>query len=199
MRLAIFFAAGLAFVAGAALAQQERREVAAHVHGRSVLRIAIEGAQIAMDFDAPGLDVVGFEHTPRTAEETKAVDDAKATLAQPLALFDFGRDAGCVVKSAMVDFLIEEHHDAQDQAHADTTAAAAGGTDQPEAITNHTGFEGSYELACANTAAIRELKLGFLERFANAMVVEVQLVTPKGQTTFDVARPATSGSLAGLI
>jgi hypothetical protein len=114
-------------------------------------------------------------------------------------LFDFGAAAGCSVTKAEVSFLIEEEH--QGEEHAAGTAGAAEDDHDHDAglITNHTGFEAIYELACANTGAIRELRLGFLDQFPNAMVVDVQLVTSRGQTTFDVERPTQTVSLQGLI
>ena len=192
-RLAIVVGVGV-IVSGTAMAQDERREVAAHVHGESVLRIAVEGNVIVMDFDTPGLDVLGFEHPPGTPEERSAVERVTAILRDPLSLFDFGAAAGCAVVTADVDFLVEEESGAP-TAEPPSSAVADVATEQ---ITNHTGFEGLYTLTCGNPGAIRELRLGFLQMFPNAKAVEVQLVTDKGQTAFDVERPTVSASLAGL-
>lgn len=170
----------------------ERREVAEHVHGEAKLHIAIDANLMAIDFDAPGVDVVGFEHLPATAEEQAAVDAAVGSLNDPLpSLFDFGAAAGCTVTSAEVEFLVEE-----DEEGAAAAPAAPGAAEE---ITNHTGFEGVYEITCTDAAAIRELRIGFFERFPNSHVVEIELATGRGQTTFDVERENPIVSFVGLI
>jgi hypothetical protein len=193
---AITFAAAAALAQGAPEgAPVERREVAEHVHGEAMMRIAIEGNQMSIDFDAPGVDVVGFEHIPGSPEERAAVDAAVAALENPLpTLFDFGAAAGCSITSAEVEFLVEEEEPAPAPAPAPGAAPGA-----PEEITNHTGFEGVYGIACTNAGAIRELRFGFFEKFPNAEVVEVELATGRGQTTVDVERANPVLSFAGLI
>ena len=64
-----------------------KRELDAHEHGVGVLNIAMEGSDIAMEFHAPGADIVGFEHPAETAQDHAAIDQAIALLSQPFDLF----------------------------------------------------------------------------------------------------------------
>lgn len=175
----------------AALAQPvERREVAEHVHGESAMLIAVEGNQMAIDFDATGIDIVGFEYVPATAEEKAAVEAALERLRAPLpGLFDFGAAAGCSVTSAEVEFLVEDEAEAPGAA----PGAPAG------QVTNHTGFEGVYEITCTNVGAITDVTFGFFAAFPNAHVVDVELASPRGQSTFDVEAEKPVVSFAGLL
>ncbi|MCC6981933.1 MAG: DUF2796 domain-containing protein [Bauldia sp.] len=175
----------------AALAQPvERREVAEHVHGESAMHIAVEGNQMAIDFDATGIDIVGFEYVPATPEDQAAIDGALEKLRAPLPdLFDFGAAAGCSVTSAEVEFLVEDEEEAPGAA----PGAPAG------QVTNHTGFEGVYEITCANIGAITDVTFGFFTVFPNAEVIDVELASPRGQSTFDVEHENPVVSFAGLL
>ncbi|MEM7669021.1 MAG: DUF2796 domain-containing protein [Pseudomonadota bacterium] len=98
----------LALMAPNALFAQETRDLGAHEHGHSSLNIAIEGTQIAMELEAPGADIVGFEHEAKTAEDRAKLDAAIAGLSKPLSLFVLPSAAGCTVTSSSAG-LIDEH------------------------------------------------------------------------------------------
>ena len=67
---------------------------------RGTLNIAIEGARLTMELEAPGADIVGFEHKAKTEQQKAAVEKAKQQLAEPQALFKLPAAAGCVLKEA---------------------------------------------------------------------------------------------------
>ena len=69
----------------------ETRELDAHEHGHGAFNIAFEGDKVLMELEAPGADIVGFEHAATSAEDRAAVDAAIADLAKPLQLFAFER------------------------------------------------------------------------------------------------------------
>jgi hypothetical protein len=145
---------------------------------------------MAIDFDATGIDIVGFEYVPATAEDQAAIDGALEKLRNPLPeLFDFGAAAGCSVTSAEVEFLVENEAEAPGAA----PGAPAG------QVTNHTGFEGVYEITCSNIGAITDVNFGFFAAFPNAHVVDVELASPRGQSTFDVEHENPVVSFAGLL
>src|SRR5262245_62835722 len=102
---ALAAAGGLAAAASIAGAQQ--REAGAHEHGRGTLNIALEGNRLSMELEAPGADIVGFEHEAKTAKQKSAITTAKKQLAAPQALFQFPAAAGCVLKAANVSLEAE--------------------------------------------------------------------------------------------
>jgi len=102
------------------LAAQETRHLGAHEHGVGQLDIAIDAGQIAMALHAPGADIVGFEYAAQSAEDTAKVEDAIASLTQPLQLFVIPQAAGCEVTQASAALESEGGHDDHDHdAHED--------------------------------------------------------------------------------
>ncbi|MEL6978432.1 MAG: DUF2796 domain-containing protein [Pseudomonadota bacterium] len=87
--------------------------------------MAFEKGVLAIEFAAPGADIVGFEYVAKEPDDLAAVEAAKASLGAPLALFTPTPAAGCaVVKSDVV--LIGEggdhdhgEHDHGEHAHDD--------------------------------------------------------------------------------
>jgi Protein of unknown function (DUF2796) len=172
-----WLALGLMAALGGTAQAEERRELGAHEHGHSKLSLAIEGTRVAMEIEAPGLDVLGFEHPAETAEDKAAVEAGKAAMVDPLTLFVPPAAAGCRVVEATV-LLEQEEHEGEEHAgeaeHADEEL--------------HNEFSGRYTLDCVDPGALTALTFAWFDRFPNAKEVEVTLVTAKGQTSFEVER-----------
>jgi hypothetical protein len=173
---------------GLAVAQaEERRELGAHEHGHSMLSLAVEGNQVAMEVEAPGLDVLGFEHPAETPEEKAAVEAGRAALGEPLALFVLSPAAGCRTVDAAVELAQEEHEGG---------AAQAGDAHEEEI---HNEFHARYTLECADPGAVTTVTFAWFDRFPNAQEVAVTLVTAKGQASYEVERgdpPLTIGPVS---
>jgi Protein of unknown function (DUF2796) len=194
MRTFILLALGLGLIGHPDAAAAQHRHSGAHEHGRSTLNIAIEGTRISLELEAPGADIVGFEHNARTARQQAAIEQAKKQLLAPQALFKFPSAAGCVVAAASVDIEGGEHgHDQpRDKATAQKKADAA---DER----SHSHFRGQYAFTCTAPAGITVLEFGYFQAFAGAQKLEVNVITPKGQTRFEVTRAKARISLAGLM
>ncbi len=109
-----------------AASSETERQLDTHEHGVGALNIAIEGTTVAMEFRAPGADIVGFEHAATSAQDRAAIDAAVAILAKPMALFVLPAEAACSVVQASAELEsdafseADEAHDAHDHdAHAD--------------------------------------------------------------------------------
>lgn len=185
----------IALMVPSALSAQETRDPGAHEHGHSALNIAIEGAQVAMELDAPGADIVGFEYVAETAEDRARLDAAIAELSRPLALFVLPDAAGCTVVSSSAG-LIDEHHE-EGEEHGEGEHAEEEHAE--EVAAEHTEFHAEYLLTCANPAAIDRIEFAFFEIFPNAQEVEVQMISDKGSQGFEVERDAPVLDLSGLI
>lgn len=165
-----------------AVAQEERRELGAHEHGHSVLNIAVEGKRVSMELEAPGMDVVGFEHEAETDVDKAAVKRAEAALEDPLSLFVLPAAAGCEVAEVKVGLEENEHLEeghAEGGQHASGEAADEG---------KHTEFHAEYTLDCADPTKIDAITFAYFDKFQGAEEVEVTLVTANGQSTFEVER-----------
>ena len=97
----------------------DKRELGSHEHGVGILNIAFEGNQVAIELEAPGADIVGFEHEAKSAEDKAKIDDAIAVLGKPLSLFVLPGAAGCTVAEAKAALLTEDdEHGHDDHAEA---------------------------------------------------------------------------------
>lgn len=152
-----------ALAAGGALADG-RRALEAHEHGHSSLSVAVEGSRVAMELEAPGADIVGFEHAAESEEQKAALALAKAALAQPMSLFVLPPAAGCRVANAMVEHVIEDRED------------------------GHAAFRAEYALDCQDPAELATITFAFFDRFPRAEEIEVTILTGRGQTVHEVTR-----------
>jgi Protein of unknown function (DUF2796) len=177
MRSLLAVVVATAFGAAVQAEEQERRELGAHEHGHAKLNLAVEGSQVVMEVEAPGLDVLGFEHPAASAEEKAAVERGKAALSEPLGLFVPPAAAGCRVTESAVELLQEEEHEGEGHA-----AGEAGGEEL------HNEFRGRYTLECDAPGALTSVAFAWFDRFPNAKEVEVTLVTAQGQTSYEVER-----------
>ncbi len=206
--IALIAAAGLC----APFAQaEEKRDLVAHEHGAGALNIAFEGSAAAMEFEAPGADIVGFEHPAKSAEDRAKVDSAIATLAKPLDLFKLPAAAECTLVKAEVELHGQEddhreergdakHHEEgeHNEEHAEAHHDDAEPHDEHEEA-NHTEFHAEYQLACAATGAIDRIEFTYFEVFPNAKELEVQMISDKGTNGFEVERANPVLDLGGLI
>ncbi|MEZ5933653.1 MAG: DUF2796 domain-containing protein [Alphaproteobacteria bacterium] len=189
-----------------ALAEGEKRELGAHEHGHSALNIAIEGGRVEMELTAPGADIVGFEHAASTAEDKAAVEQAEATLGEPLSLFGFAEAAGCVVETAAVEIESEEHHDEHgdehhaDEEHHEEGEHAEADHEAHEGEASHNEFHAAYALTCSAPDALDAIDFAaFFEAFAGAREVEVAVISEKGQSSYEVERDAPVVDLQGVM
>ena len=141
-------------VAATALHADEKREVGAHEHGHVELQIAIDGDTVTMELEAPGSDIVGFEHAAKTDEQKAAIDAATTQFGDPAALFTMTEAAGCSVASTDVD--LHQHDD-------------------------HSAFEAEYTFTCTDIAALAGLETNLFSLYPSVEEIEVEYATPAGQ------------------
>jgi len=171
-----------------------------------------------MELHAPGADIVGFEYKAKTAEDRAKVDAAVATLARPLDLFALPAAAGCSVVQASASLESEEDHDdhghedhADDHDHA--KHGEEGHTDEDHTAhqkdhdhdhddhakeANHTEFHAEYLLNCADPAQVTLVTFAYFDSFPNALELEVQIVSDRGATAFEVVRDAPTLDLRDM-
>lgn len=149
------------------------REHDSHEHGVGTLNIAFDGTTVQMEFEAPGADIVGFEHEATTAEDKKAIDDAVAALSEPLKMFSMPDDAECKVIEANAEL------------HGDHG--------------QHTEFHAEYVLECASLTKMSEIGFPYFDRFPNAREVEVQMIGDGGAKAFEVERDEPVLDVQGMI
>lgn len=203
----LVFAPTLAFASG------ESRELGAHEHGSGALNIAVEGTRVAMEFEAPGADIVGFEYAAESDADRAAIDTAISDLARPLDWFVFPPTAGCAVIEASVALVGEDDHDdhehehdhaEDDDDHDEHASEEHSDHDHDhdehaeEAGAEHTEFHAEYVLDCASPEEITAIDFAYFERFPNALELEVQVASDAGANLFEVERDTPVLDLGGM-
>lgn len=179
---------------------ETERQLDAHIHGVGALNIAVSGQTVAMEFRAPGADIVGFEYAPQTDADRTAVDTAIATLSRPMDLFAVPVDAACAVTqaSAQLEFGSEEAHtDSHDHDH-DHSHDHDHDKDHSHAAEGHSEFHAEYTLTCDALDALTQIAFPYFEMFKAARALEVQIVTEAGAQAFTVTPEAPVLSLQGM-
>lgn len=195
----------LALFATPALAQ-EIRQLDSHEHGVGELNIAVEGNTVAMEFHAPGADIVGFEYAAESADERSTIDAAVATLARPLALFVLPSAAECSVVQASAEHASEDTHDEHDDHDGDHAEGhdeheeehADGHADDHADEAGHTEFHAEYTLTCGNPEALSDITFAYFDTFENAREIEVQIISASGAQAFEVERDDPKLDLRGM-
>lgn len=195
------------------------RSLDAHEHGSGVLNIAFEGNTIAMEVEAPGADIVGFEHAASSDEHRALIEAAVSDLARPLDLFVLNGAAGCSVVSASVELHGDEGDDHAD--HDDDHAKEDGHDDHDghaheaeeghddehhdghadhddEKGAEHSEFHAEYELKCSDPSAVDKIEFAYFDRFPNALELQVQIVSDKGAQAHEVERDEPVLDLQGM-
>jgi hypothetical protein len=190
MKRSMTLAGAMIILAFPALAD-EHRQLGPHQHGHGKLNIAIENGEVSMDLDVPGADIVGFEHEPSTPEQKAAFEAGKAKLADALSIFKMPAAAGCTVKEAKVS--IEGEHE------EDTPKGATASAQEAEEEHHHSDFNVDYKLQCQSVAKLTAIDFDYFKAFAGARVLEVTIITPKGQNSYEVTRDKPSLDLTGVM
>jgi hypothetical protein len=199
MRTVVLPFLALCIIAQTNPAAAQQRELGAHEHGRGTLNIAMEGTRVSMELEVPGVDIVGFEHAAETRKQKTAVDQAKKRLSTPQTLFKLPASAGCVVKeaSAAVEGGEHDQDQAKDPAKADKEGAGKGTTEKEGK--EHSEFQAKYTFECKTPANITAIEFDYFRAFPGAQKLDVNLITPKGQTKFEVTRAKPRIELAGMM
>jgi len=193
-------------LAAGAIAEEKHRQLGAHEHGHGSFNIAIEGKSVSMELEAPGADIVGFEHKARTKKQKAAVSAAKEKLKSLAKVIDLSDAAGCTLDKVSVELKIEggkddEHDHAEkkkskhehDHGHENEEAKS----DEKEA--SHSEFHAEYSLTCSSPDKLTTLSFPYFKNFKGAEELEVSVVGPKSQKKYEVERDSAEINLGGVI
>ncbi len=192
----------LASVAAAPLLAQENREMGAHVHGVSLLELAIEGNSVQMNLTSPGMDIVGFEYAPSTDADKDAVEAAIRTMLMPENIVTLPDAAECRLTEVLAHLHVggddhkdgekHDHAKGEDHAHEDHAKDEDHAHEEGAA---HSELHARYIFACEHPEKVTTVGFPFFERFQNAQEIEAQFVTDAGAGTAEISRDAATLTL----
>jgi hypothetical protein len=156
---------------------------AAHLHGKVVVNLALEGDTLSAELDAPAINVIGFERAPRSADEKREVAAVDRWLGSGVGVLGVPAAARCERRDVRYtppklggEAHDHEHGHEHDHEHEHD---ADGGEGDGEA---HADYVARFTYRCANPAALAWADLWLVRRLKGVAEVEVNLVTPQVQT-----------------
>lgn len=157
---------------------EEKRHAEAHEHGAAKLAMALDGGELFVEFTSPGVNIVGFEHEAKSADEKAAVEAAIEKLGSGDDLFSFA-GGGCALGSADVlaeGLLAEDHHD-DDHDHEGEEA--------------HAEFEVTYTFNCETPDQIAGVSTSLFETWPGIEEVETVFLSDDHQISVELTAGAT--------
>ncbi len=164
---------------------EPQRQLGAHAHGQGKLSIALDKRTLEIELEAPGADIVGFEHAAKSAEHKAAIAKARATLAKPLGLFKLPEAAGCKQTSVKVKLVGGGAHDhGHGHAHGKQAPAKAGKADAMP----HSEFHAEYSFTCAKPELLQSIGIDYFKAFPGAEALDANFIGPNGQSKQKLTR-----------
>lgn len=148
----------------AAAAADEIESHPAHEHGKASLNIGVEAGRVELEFDSPAINVIGFEHAPRTETEKAAASRAQRTLQDAGRLFVASPAAECRTTSAEVTVPTW----AEGETHAD--------------------YEARYALQCAKPQLLQSIEVRLVDALVPDTKLHVQVVSGGKQSSTELTR-----------
>lgn len=146
--------------------QEGHASLAAHEHGSARMNLALDGQLLEIEFASPAMNLVGFEHAPRSDADKSRIAAARSSLEQPLTLFGLPGAANCQVTHQELSSALFE------------PAATARG---------HSEIQAHYQLQCAAPEALQRLDVATLfATFPATQKIQAQLIGPNGQRGVDL-------------
>ncbi len=161
-------------------------DVAAHTHGSATLTVILSGEQLAIGFQSPAFNLLGFEHVPETPEEIAALAHAETVLASIANLVTIA-DASCEVRDLQISRPGQE-------ANAGHDHEAAEAHDHEHAASGHWEFQLNAALHCTAVSARPAVTATVFEHFSGIQTLELLWATDtrQGAATLTAAQPSTT-------
>jgi hypothetical protein len=190
MRLIVITAVCVGLATTAAHAE-ERRQHDAHEHGHASMQVVLEGAELGINIEAPGMDIVGFEHAPEDDAEKGRIQQAVGQLENVTAMFALPEKALCTVTEAHAEHASleadkdDDHSDHKDEhkhsGHKDEHKHSDHKDDHEDEARNHSAFDAHYAWRCEKPEALEYIDVRYFEAFPATAEIEAQIIGPNGQ------------------
>jgi hypothetical protein len=168
------------------------RQHGAHVHGSAEMNVVLEGQVLEIELEAPGMDIVGFEHAARDAAQESALIEAIAAL-DSADWLGLPAEAGCTLSKA----VFRSHGYEAEKAHRHTKHDDHNGHthhhDHDEAEDRHGGFHGTLAWTCAQPGALDAIVVHLGQRFPALQRLTVVVLSDRGQQ--QIVLPGAQGRI----
>jgi hypothetical protein len=186
---------GVAISAGAVAGE-------AHEHGKVALTLAIEAGNVEVSWRSPAVNLVGFEHQPKTPEEKQKVEQTLLNLKQGYEQIVLPESALCLLKEADIDTTLAAHtegHDHDDHDHEEHDDHDHDEHDHEEHDDHdhddhdhekhedhdhdgHADFSAKYTFECRHPEHLKQIEVNLMPSYPGIDEIRYQAITPAGQT-----------------
>lgn len=156
----------------------------AHVHGIGRLAIALDGETLSLHLDSPLGNLIGVEHTVRSARDRQAAQDMAGTLRNAAAMFVTTPAAECrlgsvqLASAAIEPALLGETATGKTAMHADQDG--------------HSDLHADFHFQCAQPGKLQRIDVKLFDAFQGFERIDVQLVTSRHQGAAKLTPAASS-------
>jgi hypothetical protein len=99
--------------------EKTRRQHSAHEHGAAEFNFVLEDKTIHLEMILPAVDVVGFEHKPKSPEEKRRESEAIEVLKSPEKILSLTKSAKCSATSSDVTATSSHTHSRENSEHSE--------------------------------------------------------------------------------
>jgi len=157
---AVRLALALACAAGSPAMAGEFRSRGVHEHGSATVDVAVQDATLDIALHSPAINVIGFEHAPRSADEKSALAQANRVFTSPKELFSMPAAAACASVSVTLMPITYEHD----------------GDDKPGSP--HADYDVGYRFHCAHADKLGWIDIRLFEQLKGMHKIVANVVTP---------------------
>ena len=144
------------------------RQLGAHEHGHLTLNVVVEGQLLSVELEAPGMNILGYEHRPGTLAEQQQSDAQERWLRSGRAAVGVPPAAGCRLEKVIVS-------------SPDWSTTESG--------EDHGDYRVNWRFHCANAAALAWFEPWMLGKLPGVNQVEVNLINGNLQTRLSAGGP----------
>ena len=162
----------------------------AHVHGIAHMNLLVEKQAVEIELVSPLANVLSFEHEPETEGQKQEVRDMAAIMRNAGKLFILPADAQCEVKEVSMssevispELLSAEVEIEHQGGHEHNEHSHGGGHEEEH---GHSDLDVDIAFICRNPEKLDGINVGMFKAFPNLHEIEVQMVTPKGQSAAEL-------------
>jgi hypothetical protein len=157
----------LCILAGVSARAEEFEQHAAHEHGKVTINAALEEKLLVIELDSPAVNVIGFEHEPRTDDERTAVRAASDFLKSGRGLFGIPKEALCLFEGANVK--------------APRWEQSSEGHGERGEHEHHADYEARFTYRCEAPRSLTWIEPWLLDKLHNVTEARVNIATATGQ------------------
>ena len=146
----------------------------AHVHGKAVLNIVLDGSTLLIEFASPATNLLGFEHAPANDEQKSILQNAKQTLMATDRLFYFSTTT-CRSENVEIEApYMNQHEDKKHPHHGE-----------------HADFHASYAFKCRQEKDLKEITIKLFALFPGIHQIKTHWIThgAQGATVLEPKNP----------